>query len=405
MARYVVRRLIQAIPILIGISIIIFFIVHLGARATRSTGSGPQVSPEVIENLRRVYGLDQPLPVQFVKWFTPFWTFPWDPTAWGYSHHRRPARPRQDLRAGPEHAPADGDGADPHDHHRDPGRDPGRRQPVQQVADKAIAVVTTIGYALPTFWLGSSSARSSPSSCDLFPLFGKHTFGKEGDIPRPHVAPLPARPDAHDRRRRRLEPLHAGLACSTCCGQDYIRTAQGQGRRRSSRVIFKHALRNALIPIVTLLGPDDPDAARGRRHHRGGLLVARASAAWAYHRDHGARLPHGPRLRDDRRHLGHPRQPAGRHPLRRRRPADQVLGGATMESAQTTRLPGAAAPRPRSTRSTSSRSARTGSSSASGSSATGWRSSRFFTADHPHRHRDHRARPDAATRTRRRTSA
>jgi ABC-type dipeptide/oligopeptide/nickel transport system permease component len=40
---------------------------------------------QVIENLRRVYGLDQPLPVQFVKWFTTFWTFPWDPTAWGYS--------------------------------------------------------------------------------------------------------------------------------------------------------------------------------------------------------------------------------------------------------------------------------------------------------------------------------
>ena len=85
MARYALRRLIQAIPIIVGISIIAFFIVYSAPGDPFDRFRSNKVSPEVIDNLRRVYGLDQPLPVQFVKWFTAFWQFPWDATAWGYS--------------------------------------------------------------------------------------------------------------------------------------------------------------------------------------------------------------------------------------------------------------------------------------------------------------------------------
>jgi peptide/nickel transport system permease protein len=83
MARYILRRLIQAIPIIIGISLISFFIVYLAPGDPFDRFRSNRVSPEVIENLRRIYGLDQPLPIQFFKWFTSFWSFPWDPTAWG----------------------------------------------------------------------------------------------------------------------------------------------------------------------------------------------------------------------------------------------------------------------------------------------------------------------------------
>ncbi len=260
MARYVVRRLIQAIPIIIGISIITFFIVYSAPGDPFDRFRSNKVSPEVIENLRRVYGLDQPLPVQFVKWFTTFWTFPWDPTAWGYSiTDGQPVRDKIFERI-PSTLQLMGTSlfltiiiAIP----------VGILGAVKQYsfADKTIAVVTTIGYALPTFWLGLILRQIFAQQLDLFPLFGKNTFGKEGDIldllwhlflPVLTITIVGVAGWSRYMRASMLEVLRA----------DYIRTAKAKGLA-SSRVIFKHALRNALIPIVTLLGLTIPTLLAG----------------------------------------------------------------------------------------------------------------------------------------------
>jgi peptide/nickel transport system permease protein len=260
MARYVVRRLIQAIPIIIGISIITFFIVYSAPGDPFDRFRSNKVSPEVIENLRRVYGLDQPLPVQFVKWFTTFWTFPWDPTAWGYSiTDGQPVRDKIFERI-PSTLQLMGTAlfltiviAIP----------VGILGAVKQysIADKTIAVVTTIGYALPTFWLGLILRQIFAQQLDLFPLFGKNTFGKEGDIldllwhlflPVLTLTIVGVAGWSRYMRASMLEVLRA----------DYIRTAKAKGLA-SSRVIFKHALRNALIPIVTLLGLTIPTLLAG----------------------------------------------------------------------------------------------------------------------------------------------
>jgi peptide/nickel transport system permease protein len=260
MARYVVRRLIQAIPILIGISIITFLIVYSAPGDPFDRFRSNKVSPEVIENLRRVYGLDQPLPVQFFKWFTTFWTFPWDPTAWGYSiTDGQPVRDKIFERI-PSTLQLMGTSlfltiiiAIP----------VGILGAVKQysIADKTIAVVTTIGYALPTFWLGLILRQIFAQQLDLFPLFGKNTFGKEGDIPDLlwhlflPVLTLTIVGVAGWSRYMRASMLEVLRA-------DYIRTAKAKGLA-SSRVIFKHALRNALIPIVTLLGLTIPTLLAG----------------------------------------------------------------------------------------------------------------------------------------------
>jgi peptide/nickel transport system permease protein len=260
MARYVVRRLIQAIPIIIGISVIAFAIVHLAPGDPFDRFRSPKVSPEVIENLRRVYGLDQPLPVQFYKWFTTFWTFPWDNTAWGYSiTDGLPVRDKIFERI-PSTLQLMGVSliltiiiAIP----------VGILGAVKQysVADKTIAVVTTIGYALPTFWLGLILRQIFAQQLDLFPLFGKNSFGKEGDIldllwhlflPALTITIVGVAGWSRYMRASMLEVLRA----------DYIRTAKAKGLA-SSRVIFKHALRNALIPIVTLLGLTIPTLLAG----------------------------------------------------------------------------------------------------------------------------------------------
>src|SRR5262249_3124868 len=84
MATYVIRRLLQAIPILIGIAILCFFIVRLAPGSPVDKFRGGRVSPEVIQNIIKLYQLDQPLPQQLWSWLT---TFPqiWRADAWGYS--------------------------------------------------------------------------------------------------------------------------------------------------------------------------------------------------------------------------------------------------------------------------------------------------------------------------------
>ncbi|MDA8238644.1 MAG: ABC transporter permease [Chloroflexi bacterium] len=260
MARYVVRRLIQAIPIIVGISIIAFFIVYSAPGDPFDRFRSNKVSPEVIANLRRVYGLDQPLPIQFVKWFTAFWSFPFDNTAWGFSiTDGLPVRDKIFERI-PSTLQLMGTSliltiiiAIP----------VGILGAVKQysIADKVIAVITTIGYALPTFWLGIILRQIFAQQLDLFPLFGKYTFGKEGDIldllwhlalPAMTITIVGVAGWSRYMRASMLEVLRA----------DYIRTAKAKGLA-SSRVIFKHALRNALIPIVTLLGLTIPTLLAG----------------------------------------------------------------------------------------------------------------------------------------------
>ena len=72
MLRYILKRLLQAIPLLIGIATITFMMVHLAPGDPMDMYIEQRmqrdVDPEVIELLRKKYGLDQPLPVQYAKW-------------------------------------------------------------------------------------------------------------------------------------------------------------------------------------------------------------------------------------------------------------------------------------------------------------------------------------------------
>ena len=173
-------------------------------------------------------------------------------------------------------------------------------------------------------------------------------------------------------RSSMLEVLH----------QDYVRTARPRGCR-ARRVLYKHALRNALIPIVTLLGLSIPMLIAGAAITETiftwpglGSLYVEAVATLDYPVILALVMLGGI--------VRHHRQPAGRRAVRRRRPAHQVLG---RPSIATVKHHDAVAPiaarrpwplrRTRSTRSTSPRSGPTGSSSASASCSTAWRSSRW----------------------------
>src|SRR5680860_24397 len=80
MISYLVKRLLGAIPLLLGVLTIIFFIIHIAPGDPTARFFNPNVSPEIIAQMRHNLGLDQPLHVQYWKWLTSFLT-----GDWGYS--------------------------------------------------------------------------------------------------------------------------------------------------------------------------------------------------------------------------------------------------------------------------------------------------------------------------------
>lgn len=260
MATYVLRRLIQAIPILIGISVISFAIINLAPGDPTDRFRSGRVSAETIQNLIRLYGLDKPLPEQFVSWFTAFWQFPFRADAWGYSFvDGRPVVEKifEKIPTTLElmltslvvtmvvSIPL------------------GVLAAVKQYswADKIITTMATVGYALPSFVLGILLLYIFAIKLNWFPSFGRQSLGQEGNFP--------------DYLRHLFLPV-CSLAIQQIAGwsrymrssmlevlqQDYVRTARAKGLP-GSKVLYKHALKNALLPVITLLGLTLPSLLAG----------------------------------------------------------------------------------------------------------------------------------------------
>jgi peptide/nickel transport system permease protein len=260
MLTYIIRRLILSIPILFGVALISFLLVYLAPGDPLGRFLPPNVRPEVLEHLREIYGLDKPLFEQFVGWITHYVQV-WDPLAWGISiTHRRPV-----LELIMERAPATlllmGSAlaltvvvAVPL----------GMLAAIRQysVADKVVTTFATIGYAMPSFVIGTYLLYIGAVWTGIFPFRGMtsslRTAGDPLDIAWHMVLPVASLAIqsiagwSRYVRATMLEVLH----------QDYIRTAKAKGLG-SSRVNFRHALRNALIPVVTLLGLSLPSLIAG----------------------------------------------------------------------------------------------------------------------------------------------
>ena len=259
MAAYVLRRILQAIPIMLGVALIAFGIVYLAPGDPTDRFRNPNVRPEQIAALIRLYGLDRPLHEQFFSWITAYVQV-WRPDAWGYSfldgrpviHKIFERIPATLLLMGTSLAvtvilaiPI------------------GILAAVKQYSwtDKIITVLATIGYAIPSFLLGLYLLQFGAVALRAFPLFGMNSFGKEGDVldvawhmvlPVTALAIQLIAGWARYVRSSMLEVLH----------QDYVRTARAKGLSSNS-VTFKHAFRNALIPVITLLGLSIPGLLAG----------------------------------------------------------------------------------------------------------------------------------------------
>ncbi len=267
MVTYIIRRLIQSVPIILGISFLIFMIVQLAPGEPIDRFRTPNIRPEQLEQLMRLYGLDRPLLEQYVSWLTAFFQFPFNERAWGFSFAtNQPVREAIFERV-PATVTLMGTALIVTMIVSIPI---GIIAAVKQYswADKIITTFATIGYAMPSFligiyilffggvWLGQLTGGAIS-----FPLFGRQSFGKEGDVVDLiwHLV-LPVTSLAIQSIAGYSRFLRASML--DVLRQDYVRTAKAKGLPQK-RVIGKHALRNALIPFITLIGLSLPSLVAG----------------------------------------------------------------------------------------------------------------------------------------------
>lgn len=254
MAVYLLKRVAMLVPLFLGITLITFVVIHLapGEPVEMQTALSPKASAMTRERLREFYGLDKPLHVQYVTWLGRLARLDFGNS---FSPDGRPV-----IRKIRERIPVTlainsialvlefllaipiGIVAATN-----------RNLPI----DKGITLFVFLGFAVPTFWLALLLMYLFGVKLGLLPISGLHSLG--GDR-------LTGFPWLLDTSKHLLLPLGvmtfgalAGLSRYTrstmieVLEQDYITTARGKGLPERL-VIYRHALRNALLPIITLLG-------------------------------------------------------------------------------------------------------------------------------------------------------
>jgi peptide/nickel transport system permease protein len=278
MRSYLARRLLLLVPVLLGVSVVVFLVLHLSPGDPAEIMLGSQATQDDLERLRRELGLTEPLHVQYFHWVTHVARGDLGRSLW----MKRPVldevlnRYKATLvltASGLLLSTLGGivlgvsSAVRPH-----------------SLLDRASAVTSLFGASMPVFWLGIVLMVIFSLWLGWLPASGMWApYGGGGlrDLLAHLVLPAVTLAAAS-------LTIIARLTRSTMLdilSQDYIRTARAKGLVEG-RVIFRHGLKNALIPIVTGGGRAGGLSAGRRRAHGDGLRVA------------GGGTPHGP---------GHPR--------------------------------------------------------------------------------------------------
>ncbi len=257
MTGYVLRRIVALAFTLFGVSVIVFLLVHLSPGDPIRIMLGEQARPEDVQRLNDIYGFDQPLAVQYVKWLG-------SALRGDLGESIRSGVPVVELVG--QRLPATIElavvslllavGI---------GIPLGvlaavtRNSPI----DLASMIVALVGVAAPNFWVGLILLTNVAANVDWIPVFGRGPGVMEalGVL----VTQLDARPLWDAARHLLLPAIAIGTsimaiitrmtrsALLEVLGLDYVRTARAKGVR-PYRVVFRHALRNAILPVVTVIG-------------------------------------------------------------------------------------------------------------------------------------------------------
>jgi len=244
--RYLVRRALVTLPILLGITVLSYFIMSLTPGDPVTMLVNPSMSEADIEIKRRALGLDQPVYVRYAKWLGELLR-----GNLGYSFSSgAPVARRIGERLGPTLLLT--------------GTALGLSYLIAVPTGVLVAVrrytwidylatfLAFLGISLPTFFLGLAGIYVFALRLRWLPTGGTMTLGGDGGILDLlwHLV-LPASVLAVAGAGALMRYVRSSML--DVLGQDYVRTARAKGLAEVL-VLRRHALRNALIPVVTLAG-------------------------------------------------------------------------------------------------------------------------------------------------------
>ncbi|ASN06215.1 ABC transporter permease [Virgibacillus necropolis] len=236
MLTFIIKRLLQTIPVILGITLVIFLIMQMVPGDSAQVLAGEGASQETIENLRHSLGLDRPLHVQYFDYIRGL--FQGDLGVSAKSHQpvideilaRLPITIELAFYSTLITIIL--------------GMTAGIISAVRpySLSDMSVTVVALLGISFPSFWLGLILMYIFSVELQWFPVAGWESISHMV-LPAFTLGAGGAAIVARMTRSSMLEVVR----------QDYIRTARAKGIK-SYLVIYKHALRNALIPVITVVG-------------------------------------------------------------------------------------------------------------------------------------------------------
>lgn len=236
MFQFAVRRLIQTIPVVLGVTIFVFSLMHLIPGDPAQIIAGEAAPAEQVERIRERLGLNDPIPVQYFTYMGNLLQGDLGQSVRSSRSVVEEIRPRVwitmrlatysmilsiilGLIAGVVSAV--------------------RRY---SLADSLLMLAALFGFSMPAFWLGLMLIKLFAIDLTLLPPSGWGTW-QQAILPVITLGTAGAAIIARMTRSSMLDVIN----------QDYIRTARAKGLKERV-VIYKHGLKNALIPVVTVIG-------------------------------------------------------------------------------------------------------------------------------------------------------
>jgi peptide/nickel transport system permease protein len=270
MLKYLIKRVLWMIPLLIGISLISFFIMHLapGDITNNEASFNPKTSEESRQKLRELYNLDKPVIVQYGLWLKRMTTLDFGNS---FASHQKPVFWQTKDK--------DGNVTKGMIQEALPitlminvlgliitlalaiplGIIAARKYGFWQ--DKSITLFNFIGFSIPGFWLSLLLMYWLGVVNNWLPISGLHSINYDSF-------------DTWDKVKDSLSHLFLPVVIPSVTGlagitlfvkngmldvfhQDYITTARAKGLSEH-KVVYTHALRNALLPLITIVGLSIP---------------------------------------------------------------------------------------------------------------------------------------------------
>ena len=249
MAKYIVKRLLIALIVLFGITVIDFGIMSLAGNPMEIIGAGPKVNQAALAQKSANLGLNDPVPVQYVRWLiqtlhgnlgTSYKSY--QPVSSMILSHLGPTLilMTSALVLAMIIAVSAGIFSALHQHSK---------------ADYLIVTLAFLGQSIPQFFLGLVLIFIFAVNLKILPSSGMRLLGSDGSGVQLRYLILPCVVLAVEMAGRDIRYIRSSML--EILNKDYLRTAKSKGIGRRL-VIYKHALRNALIPIITAIGMEIP---------------------------------------------------------------------------------------------------------------------------------------------------